>query len=192
MFRRSGKTRLASLISGWLFTGMVAASAAHAADGLFLRLEGIQGESTDRDHVNEIVLLSYSQSFTNPVAPGGGRAGAVSGQPNCGAITVTKLVDRSSPALIGGVLSGLHISTGVITFRKAGEQPLDYYKVTLTDVVIHAISQTDASATDPTTIVEQISMSAVRFKFEYTRQRADGSSAGIVAFGWDCARSRSF
>ncbi len=192
MCKWSGKTRLASLISGWLFAGMVAASAAQAADGLFLRLEGIQGESTDRDHVNEIVLLSYSQSFTNPVASGGARAGAATSQPNCGAITVTKLVDRSSPALIGGVLSGLQISTGVITFRKAGEQPLDYYKVTLTDVVIHSISQTDASATDPTTILEQISMSAVRFKFEYTPQKADGSPGRIVAFGWDCSSNNRF
>ena len=192
MFKWSGKTRLPSLISGWLFAGMVTASTAHAAEDLFLKLEGIQGESTDSAHRNEIVLLSYSQSFTNPVASGGSGGAAGSVQPNCGAITVTKLVDRSSAALIGGVLSGKLISTGVITFRKAGAQPLEYYKVTLTDVLIHAISQTDVSPTDPTTILEQISMSAVRFKFEYTPQKADGSPGRIVAFGWDCSSNNRF
>jgi type VI secretion system secreted protein Hcp len=157
---------------------LVVSSAALAAEALFLKLDGIQGDSTDSAHRGEIVLLSYSQSFTNT---GGGAVPA-----NCGAITVTKLVDRSSPALIGAVLRGTHIPTGLITFRKEGPAPFEFYKVTLTDVLISAINQTDASPTDPTTILEQISMNASTIRFEFLQQRADGSAGGIVAFGWNC------
>jgi type VI secretion system secreted protein Hcp len=83
-------------------------------------------------------------------------------------------------------LSGKVIPNGVITFRKEGNQPLEYYKVTLTDVLIQSISQTDVSPTDPTTILEQISMSVGKFKFEYVTQGTTGGAQGGVTFSWDC------
>jgi type VI secretion system secreted protein Hcp len=159
-------------------------SFAVAADSVFLKLDNIEGESTAVGHEKEIVLLSYTQSFTRAGGSGGG--GAAAGKADCGAITVTKLLDRSSPALMGAVMSGQVIPNGVITFRKEGKQPLEYYKVTLTNVLIQSISQTDASPTDPTTVLEQISMSAGRFKFEYVTQGATGQAQGGLTFSWDC------
>jgi type VI protein secretion system component Hcp len=79
-----------------LAAGAAAPGAALAEDELFLKFGDILGGSTDEHHNGEIVLLSYSQSFTRPASAGGG----------CGPITVTKLIDRSSPALIGTVLTG--------------------------------------------------------------------------------------
>jgi len=152
---------------------LVVPSAAPAAESLFLKLDGIQGESTDPTHQGEIVLLSYSQSFTNA----GGRGGAV---------TVTKSVDRSSPALIGAVLRGTQIPSGVITFRTEGTSRFEFYTVVLTDVLINAISQTDASPADPTTILEQISINAREIRFEYRPQLPTGAPGATVAFGWNC------
>jgi|RhiMethySRZTD1v2_1073278.scaffolds.fasta_scaffold86710_2 type VI secretion system secreted protein Hcp len=165
-------------------TGMVALilvvpSAAPAAESLFLKLDGIQGESTDPTHQGEIVLLSYSQSFTNA----GGRGPVPT---NCGAVTVTKSVDRSSPALIGAVLRGTQIPSGVITFRTEGTSRFEFYTVVLTDVLINAISQTDASPADPTTILEQISINAREIRFEYRPQLPTGAPGATVAFGWNC------
>ena len=77
---------------------VAAPGAALAEDELFLKLGDIVGGSTHAHHNGEIVLLSYSQSFTQQAIAGG----------NCGPITVTKLIDKSSPALIGGVLTGEH------------------------------------------------------------------------------------
>jgi type VI secretion system secreted protein Hcp len=173
------------LLAGMLVVGAAAPSAALAAEDLFLKLTGIKGESTDAQHKNEIVLLSYSQSFTQPASAGGGIA-------NCGVVKVTKVIDRSSPALIGAVLTARNIPTAVITFRNSGAAPFEYYKVTLTDVVIQAITQTDASPTDSTTILEQISIIGTTFKFEYTLPTATGSPGVPVVFAWDCAKNMSF
>jgi type VI secretion system secreted protein Hcp len=174
-----------ALIGMAILLMIVVPNSALAADSLFLKLDGIQGESTDPAHPREIILLSYGQAFTRPAgAPGGG---GVPPAANCGAITVTKLIDTSSASLIAAVLTARPVPTGVITFRKTGEAPLEYYTVRLTDVLIHSISQSDVSPTDPTTILEQISMSARRFQFEYTPQLADGSLGQTVTFGWDCA-----
>ena len=106
------KPGLGSLVTRPLLAGMVAAGvaapvAAPAADDVFLNIPGIRGESTDSKHKDEIVLLSYSQSFTNPLT-GGGAGGGGTGKVNCGAVKATKLVDRSSPLLIAGVATGKH------------------------------------------------------------------------------------
>lgn len=189
MLKSTWKSGLASLLVCPLLAGMLAAGAAApdaalAAEDLFLKLTGINGESTDTQHKKEIVLLSYSQSFTRP-ASGGLIA-------NCGAVKVTKLVDKSSPALIGAVLTGRTIPTAVITFRKSGPEPFEYYKVTLTDVQIEAITQTDASPTDATTILETVSLNGAKFRFEYTPQTAFGGPGVTVVFAWDCITNGSF
>jgi type VI secretion system secreted protein Hcp len=171
------------LLAGMLAAGAAAPGAAFAAEDLFLKLTGIKGESTDDQHKNEIVLLSYSQSFTQPASAGGGIA-------NCGAVKVTKLIDRSSPALIGAVLTARSIPTAVITFRNSGAAPFEYYKVTLTDVVIQAITQIDDSPRDSTTIRESVTMNGATFKFEYTSLTATGLPGVPVVFAWDCARNK--
>jgi type VI secretion system secreted protein Hcp len=177
------KSKLASLVSGSLLAIVAAVAAppgaAGAAEDIWLKLVGIEGEATDDRHKNEIVLLSYSQSFTNP-------ASAAARQTNCGVVKVTKLIDKSSPALIGGVALGNQYPQAVIAFRKAGETPEDYYKVTLTEVRLDSIIQTDASPTEAT-ILEQLSMTAATIKFEYTSK-----PGGIVTFGWDCRKNVSF
>jgi type VI secretion system secreted protein Hcp len=186
----------ASLIVRPLLAGMVAAGAAApvaapAADDIFLRIGNIRGESTDDKHKDEIVLLSYSQSFTNPVS-GGAAGGGSAGKVNCGAVKVTKLIDKSSPFLMAGVATGRHYKSAVITFRKAGKEPIEYYTVTLNDVLLDAITQTDASPTDGTTILEQVSMSAAKFKFEYKPLKPDGSPDAAVTFSWDCVANKKF
>ena len=154
------------LLAGMVAAGAVAPVAAPAAEDIFLQIRGIKGDATDSKHKDEIVLLSYSQSFTNPVSSGGS-----AGKANCGDIKVTKLIDQSSPDLIGGVLSGKNYPSAVITFRSAGNTQTEYYTVTLTNVVLDAITQSDT--TGGSTIVEMVSMSAARFKFEYRAQNAD-------------------
>lgn len=184
------KPGLGSLVVRPLLAGMVAAGAmapvaAPAADDVFLKINGIDGESTTKGHEKAIPLLSYTQSFTNPATAGGAGAGKV----NCGEVTVTKVVDRASPDLIAHVATGKHITKAVITFRKAGDQAVDYYTVTLNDVMLTSITQTDASPTDATTILERVSMSAARFRFEYRPQSPTGGTTGVIPFGWDCAKN---
>ena len=164
--------------------GAVAPVAAPAAESIFLKLEGVKGESVDSKHKDEIVLLSYTQSWTNPNSVAGG---AGTGKVNCSDIKVTKVIDKSSPILIMGVATGTHYPKAVITFRQVGKTQIEYYKVTLTEVLLNAIVQTDASPTDATSILEQVSMSAAKLKFEYTPQLANGSRGPTVEFSWDCA-----
>ena len=189
------KAGAVSLVARPLLAGAVAAAAAApvpaAAADIFLRLDGIMGESLDKKHQGEIEIVSYTQSFANSatVDAGAGNVGKVT----CGAVTVLKNIDRSSPEFIRLVTTGAHVPTGVITFRTSfgGTQSFEYYKVSMTDVIVSAVNQTEA--TNPPRIVERVSILADRFLFEYTPVNAKTGGPGqTVKFGWDCARNTKF
>jgi type VI secretion system secreted protein Hcp len=105
-------------------------------------------------------------------------------------MTFLKNIDSSSPDLVAHVTTGTHVRNGLITFRKVGDNPIEYYRITLTDVVVTAVDQTDQA--DPATIIEKVSMIADRFLFEYTAVDATGQPAGTTKFGWDCALNKKF
>ncbi len=196
MAQTQRKSGVRSLIAHPLLAGAVAAAAAAsvpaAAADIFLKLDGITGESTDTKHKGEIEILSYTQSFANSATVEAGTAGGV-GKLTCGAVTVLKNIDRSSPEFIRLVTTGAHVPNGVITFRTgSGGAQSDYYKVSMTDVIVTAVNQTD-SANDSARIVERVSILADRFMFEYTTvDSKTGGPGPTFKFGWDCARNVKF
>jgi len=185
------KSGLASMIGRPLLAGALAAAAiapASAVADIFLRLDGVDGESTDAKHKGEIDILSYSQSFKNAVSDatgGGGGAGKVT----CGEITVLKNIDKSSPKLIGQVVTGKHIETGTLTFRSVGRAALEYYVVSLNDVLVTSIDQTDQN--NPARIFERVTLNAAQFKFSYQQQKADGQLLPAVQFSVDCRANKA-
>lgn len=169
----------------------IAAAAIVAAPGpvladSFLRLGDIKGESTDRLHQGEINILSFTQSFSNTasVVVGGG-AGA--GKASCGAITVMKNIDKSSPRLLKAVFSGEHIKDGKLTFRAEDRTRAEYYTITLTEVIVSELTQTDNP--DPSRIVEKLVLNAAKFLFQYTPQDAKGTPGAPVKFEVNCAEN---
>jgi type VI secretion system secreted protein Hcp len=191
MSEKKSKPGIASLIGRPLLAGAVAAGAAlptTAGADIFLDLEGIDGESQDSKHKNEIDILSYTQSFRRAASTGAG--GQTGGKVNIGDITVLKNIDKSSPKLIEAVATGKHIPKATITFRSVGEKAPEYYVVTLTDVLITAVDQTDQP--DPAKIVERVQLNATKFEYEYREQKADGSLGAPIKFGYDIKANQKF
>lgn len=176
-----------------LFAGVLAAVAAPAAavDDIFLKLDGIQGESTDGRHPREIEILSYTQTFSGPFAKSATpNTGAAAGKTVCGPVTVMKYVDVSSPDLILNAANGRHIPRAVFTFRRPGKDAIEYYKVTLEDVIVLEVEQSDTKLNFPNPAppraIEKVSLIGRRFLFEYTATTATGSTGGRPKSGWDC------
>src|SRR6478609_2866958 len=98
----------------------------------FLKLDGIDGESTDDKHKNEIEVLSYSWGLTQSSSGdsgGGGGAGKATFQD----LHFVSHLSKASPMLFLKCATGQHIKEGLITVRKAGGGQLEYLKITLTD-----------------------------------------------------------
>jgi type VI secretion system secreted protein Hcp len=173
------------LLAGALAAAAAAPVAAAAQTDVFLKLDGIMGDSYDAKHKGEIDILSYTQSFSNTARLARGTTSGP-GRVTCGAVTVIKNIDKASPQLIRLVTTGAHVPTGVITFRAAGKDQLEYYKITMTDVVVTEVEQTDEPAG---TIAEKVSILADRLLFEY---RTGYPTSTTTTFGWDCVANQKF
>ena len=83
------------------------------ASDIFLKVDGIKGESTDVNHKDEIEVLSWSWGVTQTPGSSAG-SGASSGKPNISELVVGKLVvarrgvrdRRHRFARVGAGLSG--------------------------------------------------------------------------------------
>lgn len=171
---------------GLLLAAALAASAPlpASADDIFLKLDDVRGDSIDARHKGEIDVLSYSQSMTGPFAPATAGA-AAGGKTTCGPVTITKYVDVSSPDFILYAANGRHLKSAVFTFRKPGQNPIEYYKVTLGDVIITQVTQSDRSGPSDRAI-ENVSLLGRTFDYDYTGQDPKGGSGLRPKAGWDC------
>lgn len=152
----------------------------------FLKLEGIDGESTDDKHKDWIEIDSFSwglgqiigEDGTRPTGAGGG-AGKVQVQD----FNFVKKIDKSSPVLMLSCATGQHMKEGVLIGRKAGEKPLEYLKIKLTDILISGY-QTGGSAGDvvPT---DQFSLNFAKIEFSYTPQDPRGGEGKTVTTTYD-------
>jgi type VI secretion system Hcp family effector len=180
------KTRL-GLVGRPLLAGALAATGAAAAlpacADTFLFIDGVEGEVQSKGHEKWIEILSYTQTFRNTLPTTGG-AGA--GKVSCGDITVLKSIDKSSPKLIEGVVSGKTYAQVKIDFTTVSgkEGLITYYKVKVDDVQFVSIEQTDQP--DEARIVERVTLRGGKFDYEYSTQKQDGSTGPAVSFAVDC------
>ncbi len=148
----------------------------------FLKLDGIQGESQDDKHKNEIQLASFNVGVTNAGA-GGANLGSGASRSNLQDMHFTKQTDSSSPNLFLACCTGRHIPTATITIRKAGENPLEYLVYKLTEVFV---SSHNASGQQGGGIAqESFSLNFSKVEMTYTPQNADGTSGAKIIKTYD-------
>ena len=159
-----------------------------AAVDLFLKIDGIQGESKDAKHANEIDVDAFSWGETNVVSHaggGGGGAGKVAMQD----FHITKHLDKASPVLFLACASGKHFPKAILSARKAGQGQQDYLVITLSDVVVSGYQVGGAESGEAG--VDQTSLAFSRIVFEYRPQKPDGSLAPAVKAGWDVKTNKA-
>jgi type VI secretion system secreted protein Hcp len=150
----------------------------------FLKLDGIDGESQDDKHKNEIDLISFNFGAQQPQsAATGGGLGA--GKVHMSDLTVTKHIDKASPKLLLACCTGQHIKTASLTARKAGGGQQDYMVVKLTDVIVSGYHGAGEAQNGNTLPSEQVALNYSKIEYEYKQQNADGTLGGTVAAGYD-------
>jgi type VI secretion system secreted protein Hcp len=148
---------------------------------MFLKLDGVKGESKDHKHKDEIHIESFSWGMSQTGAHGSGGGGGA-GKVSVHDISITKFVDKSSPTLMLNCANGKHISEGLITVRKAGEKPLEYLKIKLADILVSSV-QSAGHGSD--LLTENVTLNFAKFKVEYLEQKPDGSGQPAGEMGWD-------
>jgi len=157
-------------------------SQAFAASDYFLKIEGVDGESKDDKHKNEIEIESWSFGASQSgsmAAGGGGGAGKVSMQD----FTFTKSIDKSSPKLFEALATGQHLKEAKLVLRGAGGSQVEYLVITLSDVLVSSYSTGGSSGDDRPT--ESVSFNFAQIKMSYVEQDASGRAGAATEFGWD-------
>ncbi|HET9743028.1 MAG TPA: type VI secretion system tube protein Hcp [Terriglobales bacterium] len=164
------------------------APAIGGAVDFFLKIDGIEGESADSKHKNEIDLVSWSFGASQGgtmAHGGGGGAGKVSMQD----IHFVKSLDKSSPKLMLACANGEHIKKAVLIARKAGKDQQEYLKITLSDILISSFNTSGSGQGGHP--VDEVSLNFAKIEMEYKEQKADGSLGGVVKTGYDLKQMKA-
>jgi type VI secretion system secreted protein Hcp len=155
---------------------------------MFMKIGALKGESKDKTHTGEIDVLAWSWGLSNSgSAQVGGGAGA--GKVNVQDLSFTKYIDKSSCSLQLACCKGTHYDKALLTVRKAGGQPLEYLKITLSEVMVSAISTGGSGSEDRFT--ENVILNFAKVKVEYVEQKADGTAGDKPTMTFDIAQNVS-
>ncbi len=153
---------------------------------MFLKIEGIKGDSQDDKHKGEIDILSWSwgatQTGTTHHGPGGG-----AGKASVSDMTITKYLDRASPILLKHLLAGVHIKEAALVVRKAGGKPLEYLKMKMKDCILSSVQQGGSGGEERLT--ETIGINFATVEYEYVPQKGDGSGDAAIPMTWNIAKN---
>ncbi len=154
---------------------------------MFIKVGDIKGESSDDKHAGEVDVLSWSWGMSQSGSMhmgGGGGAGKVNVQD----LSFTKYIDKATPNLMKFCCNGKHFPEALLTVRKAGEKPLEYYKITMNDVIVSSISTGGSGGEDRLT--ENVTLNFAKVKVSYQAQKKDGTAdGGVIEMGWDIEKN---
>ena len=151
---------------------------------MFIKIGDLKGEAKDKAHGKWIDVLSWSWGVSNSgSAHTGGGAGA--GKANVQDLSFTKYVDSSTPALLLATCNGRHFDDAQLIVRKAGEKPVEYIKIKLTEVLITALSTGGSGGEDRLT--ENVTLNFAKVAFDYVPQDDKGAPGTAIPMSWDIA-----
>ena len=145
-----------------------------AVPDIYLKIDGVDGEAQDKDHQNEIEILSFSMGVSN-LGSGDVGTGSGSSRASLSDLSVMKRVDKASPGLFINCCTGKHFDTATLSVRKAGgDAPVEYLKYDLTEVYISSVQSParTAAASRP----ESVSLNFSKIELTYTPANSRGDA----------------
>lgn len=138
---------------------------------IYLKLDGVAGESADTRHQDEIELLGLELG----AAQSGQRSfgtGAGAGKTTFKDLVLRKRVDRASPRLALLAFNGARVRDAILTVSRAGEPPFEFYGIKLANCAVSSFDQRwDAQEGE----IEEVTLAFQSIQIEYARQQPNGA-----------------
>jgi type VI secretion system secreted protein Hcp len=150
---------------------------------MFLKVESarsgaIKGEANDSVHGGEIDVVGWSWGMRSASAMGGSGPAAKS---SLELLNVVKQVDSASTGLMSVMRNNDLVKKAVLSVRKSGGSPLDYFVVTIENGRITSYD-VEAGGAENETLVEKVSFSFQKINVEYAGQDEKGQKKGGMSF----------
>jgi type VI secretion system secreted protein Hcp len=152
----------------------------------FLKLDGIQGESLDATHKDEIQIMSWSWGGSQ-ISSVSGTGGSGAGKVNLADLQIMTYFDKATPKLFKSLCAGAHIKTGVLTAIKSGAEGKPYLKVDLTELFVSTLQISGADEV-PTV---SLSFSYNTIKIDYSMQNEQGNLTSTGPISYDLKQNKS-
>jgi type VI secretion system secreted protein Hcp len=145
----------------------------------FLKIDGIDGESTHKGAEGQIEVVTFAWDLTNASNPGvGGGSGVGKAVP--GYFSFVHQYDKASPTLAKSCASGKHLASAKLTVYKAGEGQKDFMTVAMKQVMVVNVALNGSTGGE---VSETAVLSYADIEFEYKPQDDKGALGGGVKFG---------
>jgi type VI secretion system secreted protein Hcp len=138
----------------------------------FLKLDGIQGESADDQHKNEIQIMSWSWGASQ-VSSVAGTGGSGAGKADLSDFSIMTYFDKATPKFFKSIIAGTHIATGTMSAIKSGAGGKPYLKVDFKELFVSSL-QISGSSEVPTV---SLSFTYNEIKIDYSTQDEKGNLA---------------
>jgi type VI secretion system secreted protein Hcp len=148
---------------------------------MYLKLDGVEGESKDSGKKNEIQIegfrlgaVSPRDSFTNQAA------GAV----RMSYLTIRAKVDKSTPKLFDKIAKNEKIPKAILTCRKAGSDQEPYFTVTLSEVLVVKVQAGQLEATISGQVIPpcEFDLAYGKIEMDAREQTEKGPTGGAMKF----------
>ena len=152
------------------------------AERWFLKIDGVDGESTDRDHKNEIEVSSWSWGVTQSGSSSGSGGGA--GKTSFQDFHFLSPIGKASPALLLACASGSHLKSATLTGVRGGGRGknAEFLVLTMSDILISSFSPGDTEDGQP---VQAVTFSFSRIELTAIPASPSGRPQPPVTAGWD-------
>jgi len=160
-----------------------------AITNMFLKLNGLDGESMDEDHKDWIEVDSFSWGVDNPSSFAIGQGGQ-STQAHISALNIQKHCDKASVSLFKASTTGKHIPDGTLSCMKLdGDSRVEYLKIDLTDIMVSGLQWSGSGGEH--LVHEHLSLVFAEFKQSYNLQSDEGGAQGATDFGYNIQTSKA-
>jgi type VI secretion system secreted protein Hcp len=146
---------------------------------MFLKLESaragqVKGEANDAEHGGEIDVVDWSWGMGTSGAMGGKGDALKSALQE---LRIVKRVDAASTALMSVMRTNDLVKKAVLTVRKAGNKPMDYFIVTVEKgrITQYEVSSNSAMGLE---LTESLSIAFEKIDVEYRMQDEKGGRKG--------------
>jgi type VI secretion system secreted protein Hcp len=116
---------------------------------MFLKLEGVNGESEDPEHKAEIQLDGFR---VNLMSPRDSFTNQATGHRQWSHLSLRTNLNMATPLLFERLMKNTKIPKAVLACRKAGKKPVEYFKITLTDVLVAKVEAGELEASGDSVI----------------------------------------
>jgi type VI secretion system secreted protein Hcp len=159
----------------------------------FLKIDGVEGESPDRQYPGLIQLQSWQWAEENSGRWGFGSGGGA-GKVEMKDFEFRMVSNKASPKLFLLCATGEHIPQAKLICRKSGKGQQDFLIITFSNGLVSSFRTlgnmpsglgTGSQDVDNVLPLDEIKINFARIEVEYREQRNDGTMGAVIKAGYD-------